>query len=88
MSLNRIAMVAVIVATAAQLGAQQPATRQAPVLIEGVTVIPMDGEKAATVTRDRSVLVSGGIITEIGAGGEIENVIFPAHTHILDDNGA
>lgn len=68
MSLKRIATVAVIVATA-QLGAQQPATRQASVLIEGVTVIPMDGEKAATVTRDRSVLVSGGVITEIGAAG-------------------
>jgi imidazolonepropionase-like amidohydrolase len=68
MPLNRIAMIAVIVATATQLGAQQPATRQ-PVLIEGVTVVPMDGEKAATVTRDRSVLVSGGVITEIGTAG-------------------
>ena len=69
MSLNRIAIVALVVATAGQLAAQQPATRLAPVLIEGVTVIPMDGEKAATVTRDRSVLVSGGVITEIGAAG-------------------
>src|SRR5574339_497585 len=68
MPLNRIAMIAVIVATATQLGAQQPATRQ-PVLIEGVTVVPMDGEKAATVIRDRSVLVSGGVITEIGTAG-------------------
>ena len=68
MSLNRLAIVALAVVTAGQLGAQQPATRQ-PVLIEGVTVVPMDGEKAATVTRDRSVLVSGGVITEIGTAG-------------------
>jgi imidazolonepropionase-like amidohydrolase len=69
MSLSRIAIVAVVILTAGQLAAQQPAAGLAPVLIEGVTVIPMDGEKATTVIRDRSVLVSGGVIVEMGAAG-------------------
>jgi imidazolonepropionase-like amidohydrolase len=65
----RIVIVAIVIVTAGQLAAQQPATRPAPVLIEGVTIIPMDGDTAATVSRDRSVLVSGGTIKEIGAAG-------------------
>jgi imidazolonepropionase-like amidohydrolase len=64
----RIVIVAIVIVTAGQLAAQQPATRL-PVLIEGVTIIPMDGETAATLTRDRSVLVSGSTITEIGPAG-------------------
>ena len=83
MSLSRIAIVALVVVTAGQLAAQQPATRQAAVLIEGVTVIPMDGEKAGTVTPDRSVLVSGGVITEIGAAG----LTLPEGTIRVDGRG-
>jgi imidazolonepropionase-like amidohydrolase len=69
MSLSRVAIVALVIVTAGQPAAQQPATRLTPVLIEGVTVIPMDGEKGATVSRDRSVLVSAGTITQIGTAG-------------------
>src|SRR5687767_5025262 len=69
MSLNRIAIVALVVVTAGPLAAQQPASRQPAVLFEGVTFIPMDGENTATVSRDRSVLVSNGIITDVGAAG-------------------
>ena len=69
MSLNRIAIVALAVVTAGQLAAQQPATPQPPVLFDGVTYIPMDGESSTTVNRDRSVLVSNGLITQIDAAG-------------------
>src|SRR5688572_3591051 len=69
MSLNRIAIVALVVVTAGQPAAQQPATPQPPVLFDGVTYIPMDGETSTTVNRDRSVLVSNGLITQIGAAG-------------------
>jgi imidazolonepropionase-like amidohydrolase len=69
MSLNRIAIVALVVVTAGPLAAQQPASRQPAVLFEGVTFIPMDGENTTTVSRDRSVLVSNGIITDVGAAG-------------------
>jgi imidazolonepropionase-like amidohydrolase len=69
MSLNRIAIVALVVVTAGPLAAQQPASRQPAVLFEGVTFIRMDGENTTTVSRDRSVLVSNGIITEAGAAG-------------------
>jgi len=69
MSLNRIAIVALVVVTAGPLAAQQPASRQPAVLFEGVTFIRMDGENTTTVSRDRSVLVSNGIITDVGAAG-------------------
>ena len=69
MSLNRIAIVALVVVTAGPLAAQQPASRQPAVLFEGVTFIPMDGENTTTVSRDRSVLVSNGLITDVGAAG-------------------
>src|SRR5688572_19362579 len=69
MSLNRIAIVALVVVTAGPLAAQQPASRQPAVLFEGITFIPMDGENTTTVSRDRSVLVSNGLITEVGAAG-------------------
>jgi imidazolonepropionase-like amidohydrolase len=69
MSLSRIAIVALVVVTAGQLAAQQPVARQPPVLFDGVTYIPMDGETSTTVNRDRSVLVSNGLITQVGAAG-------------------
>lgn len=69
MSLNRIAIVALVMVTAGQPAAQQPATPQPPVLFDGVTYIPMDGETSTTVNRDRSVLVSNGLITQIGGAG-------------------
>ena len=53
MSLNRIAIVALVVVTAGPLAAQQPASRQPAVLFEGVTFIRMDGENTTTVSRDR-----------------------------------
>src|SRR5688572_11188384 len=69
MSLNRIAIVALVVVTAGQPAAQQSTTPQPPVLFDGVTYLPMDGETSTTVNRDRSVLVSNGLITQIGAAG-------------------
>lgn len=69
MSLSRIAIVALVVVTAGQRAAQQPVARQPPVLFDGVTYIPMDGETSTTVNRDRSVLVSNGLITQVGAAG-------------------
>src|SRR5688572_8881897 len=83
MSLNRIAIVALVVVAAGQPAAQQPGTRLAPVLIEGVAVIPMDGETGTTVGRDRSVLVSGGVIAEIGTAG----LKAPAGTIRVDGRG-
>jgi hypothetical protein len=65
----RIAIVALVVVTAGQLAAQRPATPQPPVLFDGVTYLPMDGETSTTVNRDRRVLVSNGLITQIGAAG-------------------
>src|SRR5688500_2097824 len=69
MSLNRIAIVALVVVTAGPLAAQQPASRQPAVLFEGVTFIRMDGENTTSGSRDRSVLVSNGLITDVGAAG-------------------
>ena len=65
----RVSIVALVSVTAMQLAAQQPAARQPAVLFEGVTFIPMDGENTTSVSRDRSVLVSNGLITQIGAAG-------------------
>jgi imidazolonepropionase-like amidohydrolase len=65
----RVSILALVIVTAGQLAAQQPAARLAAVLVEGVTVIPMEGETAAAVSRDRSVLVSGGVVAEIGTAG-------------------
>jgi imidazolonepropionase-like amidohydrolase len=69
MSLCRIAIVALVVVTGGQLAAQRSPTPQPPVLFDAVTYIPMDGETSTTVNRDRSVLVSNGLITQIGAAG-------------------
>ena len=69
MSLSRIVIVALVLASAGQLAGQPPAAQPTPVLFEGVTYIPMDGETSTSVNRDRSVLVSNGRITQIGVAG-------------------
>ena len=69
MSLSRIVIVALVLASAGRLAGQQPAAQPTPVLFEGVTYIPMDGETSTSVNRDRSVLVSNGLIAQIGAAG-------------------
>ncbi|HVG70510.1 MAG TPA: amidohydrolase family protein [Vicinamibacterales bacterium] len=81
MSVSRIAIVALVVLTAGQPTAQQPA-----VVFEHVTRISMDRLPAAATDADATVLIQNGVVTGIGSGTALSSKI-PAGALRIDGRG-